>query len=126
MSKLLQKSSQEQTQNLSTNGQGLLTLSFIMWQNGKHSKALAILEGLRHLEPHSHDYLPLLCAVYLENQLFEQALEVGSFLMKHTTGQAYRCAAHLCATSLWKSGKKAEAQSLIRQALEVGDARENS
>ncbi len=106
-------------QKLSLDGQSLLTLAFIMWQNGKHAKALAILEGLQHLEPQNESYLPLLCAVYLDNQLYDSALMLGQRLMQKSTGYAHLCAAQICATSLWKTNQQAKATQLLQKALET-------
>ncbi len=111
---------------LSEDGQSLLTLAFILWQNKKFTRALAILEGLRHLEPENEDYLPLLCAVYLENALYKETLEVGNILLKKTTGHAHMCAAKLCAQALWKCDKHAEAKALLQQALEASYAPSNT
>ncbi len=115
-----------QDTTLSKDGQSLLTLAFIMWQNGKYTRALAILEGLRHLEPESEAYLPLLCAVYLDNGLYEETVHIGQMLLKKTTGEAHMCAAKLCAQALWKNQKHAEAQALMQQAMEKSYASSNS
>ncbi len=111
---------------LSNDGQSLLTLAFIFWQHNKHARALAILEGLRHLEPQSKVYLPLLCAVYVDNELYVEALEIGRELLENTQGQAHISAAHLCATALWKSHKQEEATALLQQALEKYHAHQKS
>ncbi len=113
-------------QELSLDGQSLLTLAFIMWQNGKHAKALAILEGLQYLEPDNDSYLPLLCAVYLDNQLYESALKLGTQLMQKTTGQAHLCSAQICATCLWKNNQQAQAKELLHKALEAMNASKKS
>ncbi len=111
-----------QKNSLSEDGQSLLTLAFILWQNGKHVKALAVLEGLQYLEPESPDYLPLLCAVYLDNELYNEALDIGYNLLKTTQDDAHMCVATLCATSLWKSNKQAEAKQLLQEAAEKSNA----
>ncbi len=107
-----------QNNSLSEDGQSLLTLAFILWQNEKHVKALAVLEGLQYLEPDSPDYLPLLCAVYLDNELYKEALDIGYNLLKTTTGDDHMSVATLCATSLWKSNRQAEAKQLLQEAVE--------
>ncbi len=103
---------------LSQDGQSLLTLAFIFWQHGKHSRALAILEGLHHLEPQSDAPLPLLCAAYIDNALYNEALEIGQRLLDKSQGHEYLNAAYLCAKALWKSDRENQATSLLHQALE--------
>ncbi len=122
----MHQTTQTSSATLSDDGQSLLTLAFIFWQHHKHARALAILEGLRHLEPHSTAYLPLLCAVYVDNALYEEALQIGLPLLENSQGQAHLSAAQLCATALWKSQKQEEATALLQQALEKYHAHQKS
>lgn len=106
--------------------EALLLLAYLLTAQGKHAKAVTILNGLAELLPGDDRVLRPLAHACLLDGRHAQALEVSEALLRpggaDLHGEALACALRLKAEALWGLGRRDEARNLLEESIRVNGA----